>query len=87
MEDGVDDLPALEGRDPEADENLRASAAAALGEVGGPKAVAALEELLADDSEMLQLYALDALRAAGAAVSVERLARLLEQAVTRMGAA
>nr|WP_255216672.1 HEAT repeat domain-containing protein [Pseudenhygromyxa sp. WMMC2535] len=74
-------------RDSEADENLRASAAAALGEIGGPRAVGALEELLADDSEMLQLYALDALRAAGAAVSVERLAPLLAQAVTRKGAA
>ena len=73
--------------DPEADENLRASAAAALGEIGGPKAVAALEQLLSDDSEMLQLYALDALRAANAAVSVERLAPLLDHAVTRKGAA
>lgn len=70
-----------------ADENLRASAAAALGEIGGPKAIAALEELLSDGSEMLQLYALDALRAASAAVPVERLAPLLEHAVTRKGAA
>src|SRR5690606_21267203 len=38
-------------------------------------------------SEMLQLYALDALRAASAAVPVERLAPLLEHAVTRKGAA
>jgi HEAT repeat protein len=74
-------------RNVEADENLRASAAAALGEIGGPKAIAALEELLADQSEMLQLYALDALRAASAAVPVERLAPLLGHAVTRKGAA
>gem|GEM_PF-2012242 len=74
-------------RNTEADENLRASAAAALGEIGGPKAIASLEELLADSSEMLQLYALDALRAASAAVPVERLAPLLEHAVTRKGAA
>ncbi|HVI01059.1 MAG TPA: HEAT repeat domain-containing protein [Enhygromyxa sp.] len=74
-------------RNNDADENLRASAAAALGEIGGPKAVAALEDLLADESEMLQLYALDALRAASAAVPVERLAPLLQHAVTRKGAA
>ena len=41
----------------------------------------------ADDSEMLRLYALDALRAASAAVPVERLAPLLDHAVTRKGAA
>ncbi|KIG13166.1 HEAT repeat protein [Enhygromyxa salina] len=74
-------------RDASADENLRASAAAALGEIGGPRAIAALEQLLADDSEMLQLYALDALRAASAAVPVDRLAPLLGHAVTRKGAA
>lgn len=74
-------------RNKDADENLRASAAAALGEIGGPKAIAALEDLLADSSEMLQLYALDALRAASAAVPVERLAPLLDHAVTRKGAA
>ncbi|EDM78302.1 PBS lyase HEAT-like repeat protein [Plesiocystis pacifica SIR-1] len=74
-------------RDTEADENLRASTAASLGEIGGPRAVEALEELLGDRSEMLQLYALDALRSAGASVAVERLAPLLERAVTRKGAA
>lgn len=74
-------------QDTDADENLRASSAAALGEIGGQKAVEALEQLLGDDSEMLQLYALDALRAASASVSVTRLAPLLEQAVTRKGAA
>jgi HEAT repeat protein len=73
--------------DAEADENLRASAAAALGELGGTKAIIALEQLLGDESEMLRLYALDALRAASASVSVERLAPLLEHAVTRKGAA
>ncbi|WP_106390247.1 HEAT repeat domain-containing protein [Enhygromyxa salina] len=86
---GESEIPILTKflRDAEADENLRASAAAALGEIGGPTAIAALEELLGDDSEMLQLYALDALRAASAAVPVERLAPLLEHAVTRKGAA
>jgi HEAT repeat protein len=74
-------------RDPAADENLRASAAAALGEIGGPRAIGALEQLLSDELEMLQLYALDALRAARAKVSVDRLAPLLSQAVTRKGAA
>lgn len=74
-------------RDATADENLRASAAAALGEIGGPRAIAALEQLLADALEMLQLYALDALRAARAKVSVDRLAPLLGQPVTRKGAA
>lgn len=73
--------------DVDADENLRASAAAALGEIGGPKAIAALEQLLSDASEMLQLYALDALRAASASVSVDRLAPLLGRPVTRKGAA
>jgi len=74
-------------RDQAADENLRASAAAALGEIGGPRAIAALEQLLGDDIEMLQLYALDALRAARAKVAVDRLAPLLSQPVTRKGAA
>lgn len=73
--------------DTQADENLRASAAAALGEIGGPRAVAALEQLLSDPLEMLQLYALDALRAARAKVAVELLAPLLSQPVTRKGAA
>jgi HEAT repeat protein len=74
-------------RDTAADENLRASSAAALGEIGGVRAIEALEQLLGDESEMLQLYALDALRAASAAVPVERLAPLLGHAVTRKGAA
>ncbi|MFV8756185.1 HEAT repeat domain-containing protein [Nannocystaceae bacterium ST9] len=43
--------------------------------------------LLADDLEMLQLYALDALRAARAKVAVDKLAPLLSQPVTRKGAA
>jgi HEAT repeat protein len=85
---GEAEIPLLVGflANREADENLRASAAAALGEIGGPRAVAGLEQLLADDSEMLRLYALDALRAANAVVSVERLAPLLDHAVTRKGA-
>ncbi len=72
--------------DPEADENLRASAAAALGEIGGTQAIEALAERLSGSSEMLVLFALDALRAAGAAVEVERLAPLLEHPVARKGA-
>ena len=49
------------------DDNVRASAAAALGAIGGPTAENALREVLGGSSEMLQLFALDALRTIGAA--------------------
>ena len=86
---GESEVPLLTAfvHDHKADENLRASAAAALGEIGGVEAIEALERLLADDSEMLRLYALDALRAAGAAVAVDALSPLLASPVTRKGAA
>ncbi len=71
------------------DENMRASAAAALGqlaEVGGPAAQRVLETMLDEPSQMLQLYALDALRTAEAKVAVERLAPLVGRPVTRKAA-
>jgi HEAT repeat protein len=70
----------------ETDANLRASVATALGSLGGQKALEALEQLLADESEMLQLYALDALRTAEAVVPVSRLAPLLDNSITRKAA-
>ncbi len=68
------------------DDNVRASAAAALGAIGGPEAEAALHEILAGSSEMLQLFALDALRSIGAALSVATLLPLVDNAVTRRAA-
>ena len=71
------------------DENMRASAAAALGqlaEVGGLESQRVLESMLDEDSQMLQLYALDALRTAESRVAVERLAPLVERPVTRKAA-
>ena len=50
--------------DPELDENMRASAATALGSLGGSEAIGALENLLDETTEMLTLYALDGLRSA-----------------------
>lgn len=73
--------------DPAADPNLRASAAAGLGRIGGAEAEAALRRLLRDGSEMLRVYALDALRAARAQVPVELVEPLVEAAFTRKGAA
>lgn len=74
-------------RDAELDANLRASAAAALGELGGPQAQAALVHLLDDESEMLKSYALDALRTAGARVPVGVLEPLVQHPVVRKGVA
>jgi len=68
------------------DDNVRASAAAALGAIGGPAAEAALKQALADSSDMLQLFALDALRSIGAALSVELLLPRIDNAVTRRAA-
>ena len=68
------------------DDNVRASAAAALGAIGGPAAEDALREVLAGSSEMLQLFALDALRTIGAALPVEALLPLVDNAVTRRAA-
>ncbi len=68
------------------DPNLRASAAAALGAIGGARAQAALEGLLADPDDLLRVYALDGLRAMGAQVETPKLAPLLAEAVTQRGA-
>ena len=73
--------------DPAADPNLRASAAAGLGRIGGAEAEVALRRLLEDGSEMLRVYALDALRAGQAVVPIELVEPLVEPAFTRKGAA
>lgn len=73
--------------DPTGDPNLRASAAAGLGRIGGAEAEGALRRLLEDGSEMLRVYALDALRAAKAQVPVEMIEPLVDPAFTRKGAA
>lgn len=67
--------------------NLVAAVATALGAIGGSEAIAALEGLLGRESEMLQLYALDGLRQAGARVAVQKLRPLLERPITRRSAA
>ena len=68
------------------DVNVRASAAAALGALGGPSAERALKDVLAGSSDMLQLFALDALRTIGASLSVDTLLPLVDNAVTRRAA-
>ncbi|MCX4245787.1 HEAT repeat domain-containing protein [Paraliomyxa miuraensis] len=73
--------------DASADPNLRASAAAGLGRIGGAEAEGALRRLLEDGSEMLRVYALDALRAAKAQVPVEMIEPLVDAAFTRKGSA
>ena len=84
-----DDVPRLIAivRDTSADPNLRASAVTGLGSIGGSDAEACLVELLSDPSDMLRVYALDALRNAGAVVPVAALEPLTEAAFTRQGAA
>jgi HEAT repeat protein len=86
---GESELPVLVSllADPRSDDNMRASAAAALGGIGGTRARDALVELLADRSEMLRLYALDALREADAVVPVAHLEPLLARSTTRKAAA
>ena len=69
------------------DDNVRASAAAALGALGGPQAARALTDVLSDSSEMLRLFALDALARLGAQLAPARLAPLLADPVTRRAAA
>lgn len=69
-----------------ADDNVRASAAAALGAIGGPVAERALRDALASSSDMLQLFALDALRSIGASLAVATLRPLVDNAVTRRAA-
>lgn len=82
-----DDVPLLVGLlVARGDDNVRASAAAALGALGGAEAARALEAALADEAEMLRLFALDALARIGARVAPERLAPLLADPVTRRAA-
>lgn len=73
-------------QDEAADANLRASAATALGALGGIAAIDALTALLRTSSEMLQLYALDALRTAGARVPVSSVAPSLDNPIMRKAA-
>jgi len=73
--------------DPHADPNLRASAASALGRLGGQDAASILVGLLRDPSEMLRMHALDALRRASARVEVGELRELVAQRFTRKAAA
>ncbi len=68
------------------DDNVRASAAAALGAIGGPSAERALKDALVSSSDMLQLFALDALRSIGASLAVDTLMPLVDNAVTRRAA-
>ncbi len=67
----------------DADPNLRASAASALGRLGGADALEALREALRDASQMLVVHVLDALDAMKATVEVEELEPLFEEAFTR----
>lgn len=83
-----DDVPLLAGiLAAPGDDNVRAAAAAALGALGGSEAARALTEALADGSEMLRLFALDALARLGVALPQETLAPLLADPVTRRAAA
>ena len=70
-------------RDGSADANLRASAASALGRLGGDDAFAALREALHDTSQMLVAHVLDALDTMRAEVEVEELERLFVDPFTR----
>lgn len=79
-------LSAIAG-DREADINLRASAATALGRLGGPEAVEALLPLLASDEELLVVHALDALRNCSARVPVSAIEPLVSRRFTRRAAA
>jgi HEAT repeat protein len=69
--------------DTAADPNLRASAASALGRLGGDDAFRALCAALRDGSQMLVAHVLDALEAMQAAVEVEELERLFQDPFTR----
>lgn len=84
----ADDVPRLVDclAVPGADTNVRAAAAAALGRIATPDAIAALVALLADPSELLRVCALDALRASEAAVPVERVQPLLGSSYCRKAA-
>jgi HEAT repeat protein len=79
-------LRAIAGDD-EADINLRASAATALGRLGGPAAVDALLPLLEEGEELLVVHALDALRNCAARVPVAAIEPLVARKFTRKAAA
>ncbi len=66
-----------------ADTNLRASAASALGRLGGPEASAALRGALGVESQMLVVHVLDALHGMKATVDVQSLERFVEDPFTR----
>lgn len=65
------------------DPNLRASAASALGRLGGPEALEALRSALREGSQMLVVHVLDALDAMEAVVDIEDLERLFTDPFTR----
>ncbi|MGH1343306.1 MAG: HEAT repeat domain-containing protein [Nannocystales bacterium] len=65
------------------DPNLRASAASALGRLGGPEAREALCGALRENSQMLVVHVLDALHAMEAEVELEELERLFLDPFTR----
>jgi HEAT repeat protein len=69
------------------DENVRASAIAAIATLGGPAQSERLVHLLDVPQPMLRLYVLDALRESGARVTPERIAPLLADSVSRRAAA
>ncbi|MDC0671823.1 HEAT repeat domain-containing protein [Nannocystis radixulma] len=84
---GVDDVPLLAAiLGAPGDDNVRASAATALGVLGSADAERALTNVLSDSSEMLRMFALDALARLGVAIAPERLAPLLADPVTRRAA-
>ncbi|HEY8377188.1 MAG TPA: HEAT repeat domain-containing protein [Nannocystis sp.] len=84
---GADDVPLLAAiLVAPGDDNVRASAAAALGALGGADAERALVNVLSDSSEMLRMFALDALARLGVALPPERLAPLVADPVTRRAA-
>jgi len=68
---------------PTEDPNLRASAASALGRLGGPEALEALRNALREGSQMLVVHVLDALHDMEAEVEIEELERLFADPFTR----
>ncbi|MCY0986039.1 HEAT repeat domain-containing protein [Nannocystis sp. ILAH1] len=84
---GADDVPLLAAiLGAPGDDNVRASAAAALGVLGGAEAERALTNVLSDSSEMLRMFALDALARLGTVMPPARLGPLLADPVTRRAA-
>ncbi|WAS98620.1 HEAT repeat domain-containing protein [Nannocystis punicea] len=84
---GSDDVPLLAAiLGAPGDDNVRASAAAALGVLGGAEAERALTNVLSDSSEMLRMFALDALARLGVVMAPARLRSLLADPVTRRAA-